>query len=152
MKRPWIIYNWWWYMLNPEFFLGLFFDAEDEGRIFLKNVIWFSTDSLSNYLPTSFLISAQWVGHLGWGISPSQSRYLHTEQHRHRMNAHNTDIHASIGIRTHDPSVGGGEDGSCLRLRGHCDRPFNGLHGVKFRRLELVRMIHSLALPSGGII
>jgi hypothetical protein len=36
----------------------------------------------------------------------------------------NTDIHASTGIRTHDPSVRAGEDGSCLRLRGHCDRRF----------------------------
>jgi hypothetical protein len=33
-----------------------------------------------------------------------------------------TDIHASNGIRTHDPSVRAGEDGSCLRPRGHCDR------------------------------
>jgi hypothetical protein len=27
-----------------------------------------------------------------------------------------TDIHASSGIRTHDPSVRAGEDGACLRL------------------------------------
>jgi hypothetical protein len=34
-----------------------------------------------------------------------------------------TDIHASSGIRTHDPSVRAGEDISRLRLRGgHCDR------------------------------
>jgi hypothetical protein len=33
-----------------------------------------------------------------------------------------THIHASSGIRTHDPSVGAGEDGSCLRARCHCDR------------------------------
>jgi hypothetical protein len=33
-----------------------------------------------------------------------------------------TDIHASSGIRTHDPSVRAGEDGLCLRSRGHCDR------------------------------
>jgi hypothetical protein len=32
-----------------------------------------------------------------------------------------TDIHASSGNRTHDPSVRAGEDGSCLRPRGHCD-------------------------------
>jgi hypothetical protein len=30
----------------------------------------------------------------------------------HRINAHNTDIHALSGIRTHDPSVREGEDGS----------------------------------------
>jgi hypothetical protein len=33
-----------------------------------------------------------------------------------------TDIHASGGIRTHDPSVWAGEDSSCLRPSGHCDR------------------------------
>jgi hypothetical protein len=33
-----------------------------------------------------------------------------------------TDVHALSGIRTHDPSVRAGEDGSCLRLRDHCDR------------------------------
>jgi hypothetical protein len=33
-----------------------------------------------------------------------------------------TDIYEPIGIRTHDPSVRAGEDGSCLRPRGHCDR------------------------------
>jgi hypothetical protein len=31
-------------------------------------------------------------------------------------------MHALSGIRTHDPSVRAGEDGSCLRPRDHCDR------------------------------
>jgi hypothetical protein len=39
------------------------------------------------------------------GISPSQGLYLHTEQHKHRINGHNTDIHPLNTIRTHDPSV-----------------------------------------------
>jgi hypothetical protein len=56
------------------------------------------------------------------GISPSQDRYLHTGQHKHRINIH-TDIHALSGIRTHDSSVRAGEDSSCLRPHGHCDRP-----------------------------
>jgi hypothetical protein len=44
------------------------------------------------------------VGRTPWmGISLSQGRYLHSEQHKHRINAH-TDIHALSGIRTHDPS------------------------------------------------
>jgi hypothetical protein len=30
----------------------------------------------------------QSVGFLVWGISPSQGRCLHTEQHKHRINAH----------------------------------------------------------------
>jgi hypothetical protein len=44
----------------------------------------------------------QSVGLLGRGISPSQDRYLHSGQHKHRINA---DIHALSGIRTQDPSV-----------------------------------------------
>jgi hypothetical protein len=40
-------------------------------------------------------------------------------QHKHRTQ---TDIHASSGIRTHDPSVWAGEDISCLRPRGHSHR------------------------------
>jgi hypothetical protein len=49
-------------------------------------------------------------------ISPSQGRYLTQTQNKH------TDIHASSGIWTHDPSVRTREDSSCLRPRGHCDR------------------------------
>jgi hypothetical protein len=45
----------------------------------------------------------------------------HTGQQTNRINAH-TDIHALSGIRIHDPRVQAGEDGSCLRSRGHCDR------------------------------
>jgi hypothetical protein len=36
----------------------------------------------------SFLIYTQLVGLLGRGISPSQGRYLHPGQHRHRINAY----------------------------------------------------------------
>jgi hypothetical protein len=42
-----------------------------------------------------------------------------TEQPKHRKNA---TIHALTGIRTHNLLVRASEDGSCLRLRGHCDR------------------------------
>jgi hypothetical protein len=63
----------------------------------------------------------QTVGLLGRVISPSQGLYLHTGQHKHRINVY-TNIHALIGIRTHDPSVRASEDSSCLRPRGHCDR------------------------------
>jgi hypothetical protein len=59
---------------------------------------------------------SQSVGLLGRWISPSQGRYLHTEQHKHRINA---DFHALSGIRTHDPSVRATEDGSCLIPRAH---------------------------------
>jgi hypothetical protein len=64
----------------------------------------------------------QSVGLLGRGISQWQGRYLHTEQHKHRIKAHNTDNISSCGIRTHDLSVPASEDSSCLRPRGHCDR------------------------------
>jgi hypothetical protein len=50
-------------------------------------------------------------------IIPSQGRYLHTGQHKHRINVH-TDIHALSGIRTDDPSFRGRDDSSCLRHRG----------------------------------
>jgi hypothetical protein len=55
-------------------------------------------------------------------ISPSQSRYLITGQHKHRINIHTPNIHALSGIRTHDPSVRASEDSSCLRPCGYCDR------------------------------
>jgi hypothetical protein len=64
----------------------------------------------------------QSVGLLGWGISPSKRLYLHIEQHKHRIKAHNTNIYALSWIRTHDPSVRTMEDSSFLRPRGHCDR------------------------------
>jgi hypothetical protein len=44
------------------------------------------------------------VGLLERGISPGQGRYLHTWEHKHRINTH-TDVHALSGIRTYDPSV-----------------------------------------------
>jgi hypothetical protein len=65
-----------------------------------------------------FLDPIQLVGLLGQGISPLQGFYLHT------INAHNTDIHALSGIRTHDLSIRASEDSSCLRPRAHCDRQF----------------------------
>jgi hypothetical protein len=62
------------------------------------------------------------VGLLGHGISPLQGLYLHTEQHKHRINAHNTDIHDLSGIRTHDLRVRPSDDSPCLTPRGHSDR------------------------------
>jgi hypothetical protein len=71
---------------------------------------------------SSVIIFTQTVGLLGRVINPSQGRYLNTEQHKHRINAHK-DIHALSGIRTHDPSVQASEDSSWLRPHGYCDRP-----------------------------
>jgi hypothetical protein len=64
----------------------------------------------------------QSVGLLGRGISLSQGLHIHTEPHKHRINAHNTNIHDLNEIRAHDPSVRASEDNSCLRSRDHCDR------------------------------
>jgi hypothetical protein len=61
------------------------------------------------------------VGRTPWtGFSPSKGRYLHTEQHKHRTNAH-IYINALIRFRTHDPSVRASEDSSCPRTLGHCN-------------------------------
>jgi hypothetical protein len=84
----------------------------------------------------SFVIFfTQMVGLHGRGISPSQGRYLHTGQHKHRINAHR-DIHALSGIWTHDPSFRAGKDSSCLRPRGHCVQPSNTFTLHSFRSLR----------------
>jgi hypothetical protein len=61
------------------------------------------------------------VGLYGQVISPSQGRYLHTGQHKHRINAH-ANIHALNRIGTHDPSVRASGDSACFTPRGHGDR------------------------------
>jgi len=60
------------------------------------------------------------LGLLGRGLSPTQDLYLHrTTQHRKTR----THIHAPSGIRIREPSVRTVEDSTCLRPRGHWDRP-----------------------------
>jgi hypothetical protein len=73
--------------------------------------------SVKRFVSLQFLNLRQSVGLLGRGISPSQSRYLTQTEYT------KTDIHALSGIQTYDPSVRASEDISCLRPRGHCDRP-----------------------------
>jgi hypothetical protein len=78
----------------------------------------------------SFVIFfTQSAGLLGRVTSPSQGPYLHTGQHKHRINTH-TDIHALSRIRTHDPNVRAREDSSCLRLCGHCGRQRNQVASI----------------------
>jgi hypothetical protein len=97
--------------------------------LFLEHLSTYGSTALVNLGHFfSFLIYTHSVGLLGQGISPPQGRYLHTEQHKHRIDAHNTDIHALSGIQNHDPRLRRGEDGSCLRTRGHCDRHFSNIH------------------------
>jgi hypothetical protein len=55
----------------------------------------------------------------GWSAL-SQGRYLHRTTQKEETDA---DIHASSGIRTHDPSIWAGDDISCLRPRIHCNQP-----------------------------
>jgi hypothetical protein len=76
---------------------------------------------LGSGLCFSFVIFFYTDGRTPWRvISPSQDRYIHTGQHKHRINSH-TDIHAFSRIRTHDGNVQPSEDSSCLRPRGYCD-------------------------------
>jgi hypothetical protein len=58
-----------------------------------------------------------------------------------------TDIHASSGIRTHDPSVRESEDGSCRRRRDHSIRLLDTLH-----RLNKLRMASTFGRSSGNAV
>jgi hypothetical protein len=98
-------------------------------------VIIFYYDSTALCLAfVAFSVSSsysQLVWLLGRGIRPSQGRYLHTGQHKRRINAH-TDIHTLSGNWTHDPSVRVSEDNSCLSPRGHCDRLFVTMLSINY--------------------
>jgi hypothetical protein len=96
---------------------------------------------------SSIIIFIQTVGLLRRVISPSQSRYLHTGQHKHRINAH-TDIHALSGIRTLDPSVRAGEVSSCFRRRGPLRSALLPLTETNFRWLTVVLEPHFLSFCS----
>jgi hypothetical protein len=56
------------------------------------------------------------------GGSARRKAATYTQNNTNTEQTH-TDIHASSGIRTHDPSVRASEDSSCPRPRGQCDRP-----------------------------
>jgi hypothetical protein len=87
----------------------------------------------------SFIIFfTQTIGLLGRAISPSQGHYIHTGQHKHRINAH-ADIHALSGIRTHDPSVRVSEDSSCLRPRSPCGRQAYGILTYKIAESGFIK-------------
>jgi hypothetical protein len=70
--------------------------------------------TVKRFVSLQFLNLRRSVGFLGRVISPSQGRYLIQTQ---------TDIHTSCRTQSHDPCVPESEDSSCLRPRGHCDRP-----------------------------
>jgi hypothetical protein len=78
---------------------------------------WLYSPLLGPGLFFSFVIFfTQMVGLLGRVMSPSQGRYLHTEE------THTQTSMPLSGIRSHDPSVRASEDSSCLRPRGHRHR------------------------------
>jgi hypothetical protein len=91
-------------------------EINDEPHNLSTYQLWLCSPLLHLSRLFSFLIILQSTALVGRGISPSQGLYLSTE-HTHR------DIHALSGIRTHDPNVRAGGDGSYLRPRGHYDRP-----------------------------
>jgi hypothetical protein len=92
----------------------------------LGPLAWFPSEFIWKY--ESFRQSV-WL--LGRGISQSQGRYLHRTTRTQKK----TDIHASSGLRTHDPSVCVGEDISCLWPCGDCDR-----------RAETYKAVHTIEL------
>jgi hypothetical protein len=80
--------------------------------------------SVKLFVSLQFINFGQLVGLHERGIRPAESHYLHrtTQTELTQIN-----IHAMSGIWTHDPSVRAGEDISCVRLRGNCDRQIKGI-------------------------
>jgi hypothetical protein len=62
------------------------------------------------------------VGRTPWMVDQPIASPLPTQRTTQTENKRTQTSNASSGIRTHDPIVWEGEDGSCLRHRGHCDR------------------------------
>jgi hypothetical protein len=77
-------------------------------------------DSFPSELIWNYGSYRQLVGLLRRVISPV-ARPLPTQDNTDTEETR-TDIHASSGIRSHEPSVSAGEEISCLRPRDHCDR------------------------------
>jgi hypothetical protein len=101
-------------------------------QFILLLLLWMYNPLLGSAAAFSFSWSyKQSVGLLWRGINPSKGLYIHTEQHKHRINAHNTDIHALSGTRIHDPSVRANEGSSCCRPRDHYDWQFTLFHCLK---------------------
>jgi hypothetical protein len=90
----------------------------------------------------SFVIFfTQSVGLLGRVSSPSLGRYLHTEQHKHRINAHR---HPCLEQYSNPrPQSSASEDSSCLRKRGHCDRLFTPSYIIFLRNVYLWHILRS---------
>jgi hypothetical protein len=66
-----------------------------------------------------FLIHTQSVGLFGRGISRLKAA---TYSQEHKQNKRTQTSMPRVEFEPHYPSVRAGEDGSCLRPHGHCDR------------------------------
>jgi hypothetical protein len=88
----------------------------------------------------SVLILRQSVGLLGRGISPSQGRY----RYKHRIN---TDKLPCLDWDSNSrSSVRAGEDNSCPRPRGYCDRRSD--FGLQYFVWDWVLIVHSSSMLS----
>jgi hypothetical protein len=72
---------------------------------------------VKSFVSPQFLNLRQLVEHFGRGDDPV-TRPLPIQDNTNTEQML-TDIHASSGIRAHDPSVQAGEDSSCFRSSGH---------------------------------
>jgi hypothetical protein len=80
--------------------------------------------SVKRFVSLQFL-NPKTVGGSPWtGDQPIARALPIRTQNKHK-------IHALSGIRTHDPRIRAGEDSSCLRPRGHCDRLRIDIHRLK---------------------
>jgi hypothetical protein len=65
-------------------------------------------------------------GRTSWTSDQPVARPLpkHRTTQTQKKRIHTPNIHALIGIRTHDPSVRASESSSCVRPRGYCERQY----------------------------
>jgi hypothetical protein len=66
-----------------------------------------------------------------YGVSARRKAAICTQDNTNTEETR-TDIHAFSEIRNHDPGVAVGEDSSCLRPLGHCDRPIPALGLINY--------------------
>jgi hypothetical protein len=107
------------YQKLGEYFLGIPFTRQC--IVLLRQLTCGPASELLPHFQFLDLIHSKWDTLYGGSACHKASTYI--GQHKHWINAHNTDIHAFSGIRTHDPSIRASEDSSFLRLCSHCDEP-----------------------------
>jgi hypothetical protein len=96
----------------------------DISSFFLGATAQFGLWPSSMKFSVSLRFSRSWtVDRTPWAGDQLVARPLAVHKHRNTHTYTQTlNIHALSGIRNHDPSVREGEDNSCLRPRGRCDR------------------------------